>query len=335
MGADYHTHKDLADILGVSETTIKNYRRKFPEFLVPLNRGKPIRFKTESADICLAIRKGFDEGRSVEEVKAGLYEAFPEVGAGGEGPLLSGRETGRLLTSLTASMEEMLAHQRAMAEQLSKLESAPGDEDSQAPLGIDFSPVLEEIAALKSLIAQAESDAEEQSEESERTRVIVVRSEDGQETRYPFENDKQDLGGLDEGDNIAADIPSATMLSLPLVIRSEEGDFLGVAGRTGGRFSLTDFLELMEQHAPEAASMGVQWSKTAEDWHLSLSWGEAAGLDTHSLSLQEITTPKGNSVVLLDSLRIGGQDTGPAFLRTFLLRLRKDRLDDKAAGNES
>ena len=54
--ADTYTHKDLANLCSVSETTIKSYRRKFPGFIPVLTRGKPIRFKKDAGDVCLKIR---------------------------------------------------------------------------------------------------------------------------------------------------------------------------------------------------------------------------------------------------------------------------------------
>jgi DNA-binding transcriptional MerR regulator len=70
------THKNLAAILGVSETTIKSYRRKFPGVLPVAGRGKPIRFKKEAADICLKIRDLFALGFSVGEIDERLFNDF-------------------------------------------------------------------------------------------------------------------------------------------------------------------------------------------------------------------------------------------------------------------
>ena len=70
------THKDLSVLLGVSETTVKSYRRKFPGSIPVANKGKPIRFKPEAAGICLRIRDLFAEGMSVEEVGARLTQEF-------------------------------------------------------------------------------------------------------------------------------------------------------------------------------------------------------------------------------------------------------------------
>lgn len=70
------THKDLAVMLGVSETTVKSYRRKFPGCIPVANNGKPIRFKKEAAEVCFRIRDLFSTGMSVEEVGARLTEEF-------------------------------------------------------------------------------------------------------------------------------------------------------------------------------------------------------------------------------------------------------------------
>lgn len=70
------THKDLSVLLGVSETTVKSYRRKFPGSIPVANKGKPIRFKPEAAEICLRIRDLFAEGMSVEEVGSRLTQEF-------------------------------------------------------------------------------------------------------------------------------------------------------------------------------------------------------------------------------------------------------------------
>ena len=73
------THKDLARHLGVSETTIKSYRRKFPGCIPVSNHGKPIRFNSEALAVCKRIRDLFDLGMSISEVHARLAAEFPWV----------------------------------------------------------------------------------------------------------------------------------------------------------------------------------------------------------------------------------------------------------------
>lgn len=75
---DSHTHRDLAQALGVSETTIKSYRAKFPAFLPVARLGKPVRLHPESLDVCRRIRDLFADGLSIEQVTARLRSEFKE-----------------------------------------------------------------------------------------------------------------------------------------------------------------------------------------------------------------------------------------------------------------
>lgn len=73
------THKDLSRQLGVSETTVKSYRRKFPGCIPVANQGKPIRFAVEALAVCKRIRDLFELGMSIPEVRARLAAEFPWV----------------------------------------------------------------------------------------------------------------------------------------------------------------------------------------------------------------------------------------------------------------
>ncbi len=70
------THKDLAKALGVSETTIKSYRRKFPACITVASKGKPIRFAPEAETVCRRIQALFALGMAVEDVRTRLAEEF-------------------------------------------------------------------------------------------------------------------------------------------------------------------------------------------------------------------------------------------------------------------
>jgi hypothetical protein len=91
------THRDLAKALGVSVTTIKSYRRKFPEFFTLESQGKPIRFPASSKALCQGIKRHFARGLSVEETRGRLAEEFeahpvspPERGPAGSRVLAAG-----------------------------------------------------------------------------------------------------------------------------------------------------------------------------------------------------------------------------------------------------
>ena len=70
------THKDLSRQLGVSETTIKSYRRKFPDCIPVACQGKPIRFSGEALAVCKRIRDLFDLGVNIPEARRRLSAEF-------------------------------------------------------------------------------------------------------------------------------------------------------------------------------------------------------------------------------------------------------------------
>lgn len=70
------THKDLSKALGVSETTIKSYRRKFPSCIPLVSKGKPLRFTVEAEAVCRRIQEFFALGMAVEDVRLRLAEEF-------------------------------------------------------------------------------------------------------------------------------------------------------------------------------------------------------------------------------------------------------------------
>ncbi|MDP3428419.1 MAG: MerR family transcriptional regulator [Humidesulfovibrio sp.] len=73
-----YTHRDLAGLLGVSETTIKSYRSKFPGFLPLAREGKPVRLHQESLEVCLRIRDLFAEGLTIAQATESLRHEFKE-----------------------------------------------------------------------------------------------------------------------------------------------------------------------------------------------------------------------------------------------------------------
>ena len=73
-----YTHRDLSQALGVSETTIKSYRAKFPSFLPVAREGKPVRLHPEALDVCRRIRDLFADGLSILQTTQALQLEFKE-----------------------------------------------------------------------------------------------------------------------------------------------------------------------------------------------------------------------------------------------------------------
>lgn len=164
------THRDLARMLGVSETTVKSYRRKFPDCIPVASQGKPIRFTAEAAAVSLRIRDLFEMGMSVEEVRARLALEFawiaPEAPAQGQdegdepvAPPQPARvelpqDFTLAVSNLAKSMVGLTQQQNAILKRVQHVETllgglAQGGEGTAGPAGTSGRPVwLDEAQAL-------------------------------------------------------------------------------------------------------------------------------------------------------------------------------------------
>ena len=134
MSEQTFTHKDIAGLLGVSETTVKSYRRKFPGCIPVSSKGKPIRFTPEALSVATRIRDLFETGMSVEEVRSRLTSEFAWIqpednrsarGAGKKGasPAEIGPELSQGVSNMAKSMVAMTQQQKAILTRIQGLEA--------------------------------------------------------------------------------------------------------------------------------------------------------------------------------------------------------------------
>lgn len=149
MSQGTYTHKELAGMLGLSETTVKSYRRKFPGCIPVVSFGKPIRFSEEAAAVALRIRDLFETGMSVPDVRARLADEFawieaeapaapaqPEKRDADPGPQLS-----LGVSNMAKSLVDMSQKQKAILTRISGLEERLGDLAARSAAAADpFGP---------------------------------------------------------------------------------------------------------------------------------------------------------------------------------------------------
>lgn len=332
---DAYTHKDLAALCKVSETTIKSYRRKFPGFIPVLTRGKPIRFSKEAGEVCLRIRDCFDKGMSVNETLKILKENFkespsarrPSRTAGAPQAPVAGDERGvisqeyleKFFTTAGQMMQGMagLATAQAKAGQrLAKLEAAVErlvEVQQQNSEAFRLFLAQSKSPASDTLPTSSSPDAgDAPSEKPVRARKIVnVTSPDGDVKSYALEKTGEDRPRSMER-------PSDAFLNTPIVIRNDQGEFLGVPGR----LPLSAFVEALVRDAEESGASLSSWHRDEDTWVFTM---QAPGGDAHALHFLSTTTPRGNLVVLLDRLDVNGEQTTPRFLQEFFRQV-KDRI---------
>jgi DNA-binding transcriptional MerR regulator len=335
--ADTYTHKDLARLCGVSETTVKSYRRKFPGFIPVLTRGKPIRFKPEAGEVCLKIRDCFAKGLSVNETHKVLKEHFREepssrqrrapAGPSAAAPAPSAEApagvSAEYLEKFFATAGQMmqgmagLATAQAKAEnRLRKVESALEKLlEVEAENKVLFARLLDRPAGepapepAESAAPEPAPRTESSTEPEPRTeprvrarRIVNVRGPEGDVASYSLERDAPEAG----------ERPSDDFLNTPIVIHNDQGEFLGVPGR----LPLAGFISILLDGADE---IEARWTRDGDAWVFVMAGPDG---DTHSLHFLSTTTPRGNLVVLLEKLDINGSPTSSQFLQEFFRQVK-------------
>lgn len=323
--ADTYTHKDLAGLCGVSETTIKSYRRKFPGFIPVLTRGKPIRFKREASDVCLTIRDCFEKGMSVAETHKTLKENFKEETAAsshrtpraGQDKSISPEYMEKFFKTAGQMMQGMAALATAQAKAGHRLEKVESTLAKLLEIETKNSELFSELLAHKQTsppkapVGQPEAE-DTPAEKKIRTRKVVnVRGPEGTVKSYTLEKN--------EGESIdPLERPSDAFLNTPIVIHNDQGEFLGVPGR----LSLSGFVEVLVREAEENGSSLSRWHRKGDIWIFKMDVPDG---DSHALHFASTTTPKGNLVVLLNRLDINNEKTSPQFLQEFFRQV-KDKI---------
>lgn len=171
MSDTTYTHKGLADLLGVSETTVKSYRRKFPGCIPVLSQGKPIRFGEDAALVATRIRDLFATGMAVEDVRARLATEFEWISEDGPEEVKSAREDAapelsRGVSNMARSLVSMTQQQKAILERIESLETlleeaglADGLEEATAARGRRVAEVRQREQAMEERLNRLDENA--------------------------------------------------------------------------------------------------------------------------------------------------------------------------------
>ncbi len=338
------THKDLAARLKVSETTIKSYRRKFADCIPVASQGKPIRFTQEAGKVCLRIRDLFAEGMSVPEVRARLAEEFswislvtPEPQEEEPVAVALPEEFTVSVSNLARSMVTLTQQQGGILKRLQHLEGAPGPSQAPATVSFDVALLAESLAPLErleqldalrevsSLVAALHQATAALTDAAEALREAAEKipdqasggtaAEGGAATprvvRFPSPRSAAPAA-LPEENPAAQEQPPRHLLSLPLVIRTTQGQYVGAGGRTRGRFTLNDLKALLAYTRADAGQYAMHWELTDGAWWLVLDQPEAEEPRCLRLSLRELSSQRGMTVAEIVQLVDGEQTVHPA-----------------------
>lgn len=71
------TLRDIAEQLGLPESTVRYYRDRFSAFVPTVGRGRQRRYREEAVEVLRTVAEGFRSQKSAEEVEEVLAQQFP------------------------------------------------------------------------------------------------------------------------------------------------------------------------------------------------------------------------------------------------------------------
>lgn len=383
MSEKTFTHKALADLLGVSETTVKSYRRKFPGCIPVANQGKPIRFSPDAAAVATRIRDLFETGMSVEEVRLRLSKEFSWISP--EQPKTTSKATAELspelslgVSNMAKSMVAMTQQQKALLSRMQGIEKLLEDlgigggdmeerrqknaaaarerelllderldrlDETTKELADNLASLADQLgrflgqrhsaaegwtkdaaAAALATAAQlvAETAGESRTSDQERSpasahprqssiaadtessaaKIISLRPGAGAPGAAP-------VAPVAPGFNSAAQAePPRHFFSLPLVVRTGQGQYISAGGRGRGRFSINDLKAMLIYGYTPPNHFTLRWENHGQGWWLHLE--QLSGELSYQLLLMELPSQKGGTVAEILQVKKNGDALHPA-----------------------
>ncbi len=121
--------------------------------------------------------------------------------------------------------------------------------------------------------------------------------------------------------------PSESFLAHPLVLRSPQGDFLGITDKSAQPMSLADFLLLVERGSPRDRAadriVGSLWERHGQAWCLTLTITDAGRKRCLTLESEPCRTPSNNQVALLTRLMVDGAPAPQEYMLQMFRQLRE------------
>jgi hypothetical protein len=348
MSGKEYTHKDLSRLLSVSETTVKSYRRKFPDCIPVAGYGKPIRFGEDALRVARRIRDLFEYGLSVDETRARLAEEFDWIAPPGDDadkqqPAPAEVETARhdpnaLLAGLARSMVDIFLGQKEIVKRLDHLaallrtppatapapapaqsagrETAPGPglehpDASREEYGFADARDASGLEPEGRGEAHAEHDSEMRAAEPEGhvCRIFPLRRQDAAELPAP------DAGTAHMPERSPAE-PPRRFLALPLMAEAGNGGYIGAGGKRRGRFSLNDLKALFVFTFTPPRHFKFLWEERKDAWMLRLEQEqEGRRID---ILLEERSLRESGAAAVILCLEENGEDRHPAEIRAII-----------------
>ncbi|MHC1699887.1 MAG: helix-turn-helix domain-containing protein [Humidesulfovibrio sp.] len=320
MAQQTYTHRDLAGLLGVSETTVKSYRSKFPGFLPVAREGKPVRLHLESLEVCRRIRDLFADGLTILQTTERLHTEFKEYPLNRRLSTASKQAAAKAPDSgLEARLEALTQAQELARQRMEQLEAEVRNLATlEAASGSLVAELLQELRAARPAPQPSPQPSPQHGPEPVQPearqpgapppaqaglagaeapagptvvtarKIVTVHGQAGAVASYALDREPRP-----EPPFAPPALPEAAFLDLPAVIRSDRGEFLGLPGGQ----SVARLLEVL---APPDGAPAAWFEEGPEAWSCEIALGPAL---VREFLFERTTTPRGNLVGLIRRVR--------------------------------
>lgn len=297
--------REIGRRLGIPPSSISYYKDRFSTFIPSEGSGgRRSRYPADALGVFRDIREMFGKGLSADQVERELVLQYGE------------RESAEQETPpvpVSAAPEPDAAFLREITGLLDRMNRQA---EAQEALRAESEALRRELTAVRQAKAEGE-------EEYRRELAMLQAEVDSLRSERADLLDAMMSGIRDS--RRRPDRPPPEFLMLPLVIRSERGEFLGVSGR-GKRFTLQDFIDLVERGAGPEGEAAMVWKSVGSRWRLQMGRQSPRSGRTqdHEFEFARTVTPNDNKVCELVGMAIDGMPAPDRFLLVLFRKIRDD-----------
>lgn len=305
-GNQYLSLREIGRRLGIPPSTVVYYKDRFERFIPSVEgRGRRKKYPAEVLDIFKGIREMYDNNWSADQIERELALRFGKVAE-------AVRRESKDLVPLGVSEGQSPDLVRTLTDVLDKMS---GMLETQAIYKGEIDSLKGEVGALQAELGKREQEYAASVRQME-SDLESLRKENKQLVDYIHKNVRRG--------NPLHSKPSEDFLAMPLVIRSERGEYLGVASDSKGTFTCKSLVIMMQKSASAVRSVEMDWDRDRDFWVLRVQVVEKANADGQHLvlMLKETVTPSRNKVARLEHMIVDGQEVPDKFLLTLFRQIR-------------
>lgn len=295
--------REIARRLDIPPSTVVYYKDRFQRFIP--HAGGPGRRKTyppEALELFREIRTMYENNWTAEQIEEHLA-TLGHGAAHAVTPPMADMDSPDLVRSLSTLLDRMSGLLEDQARQTTRIQALEAEVDS----------LRRERDDLKARHRERDNELHRE--------LAELRAENKRMERY--------IKAKVEQDNVLRGKPAKSFLSLPLVIRNDQGEYLGVSDKAKRPFSLQNLLTLVQRNTNAAKSVAMRWEREGDSWVLHLRAADQATGREQNLVLTAVQTitPSRNVVARLWRMSVDGNTVPDPFLLSLFKQFR-DSFDE-------